>query len=65
MRSCRSSQPGREDRRRRLRLSRQSARGRSRHQYGGCSLALELRSQTNQAVWLADLDVNAGLVNFL
>ena len=30
-----------------------------------CSLALELRSQTNQAVLLADLDVNAGLVSFL
>jgi Flp pilus assembly CpaE family ATPase len=30
-----------------------------------CSLALELRSQTNQAVLLADMDVNAGLVSFL
>lgn len=30
-----------------------------------CSLALELRGQTGQAVLLADLDVNAGLVSFL
>jgi Flp pilus assembly CpaE family ATPase len=30
-----------------------------------CSLALELRSLTDQAVLLADLDVNAGLVSFL
>jgi pilus assembly protein CpaE len=30
-----------------------------------CNLAIELRRQTDQAALLADLDVNAGLVNFL
>jgi Flp pilus assembly CpaE family ATPase len=30
-----------------------------------CNLAVELRRQTDQATLLADLDVNAGLVNFL